>query len=377
VALASSSVVVRRRASDFIVVGAAALVTFAAVSALMPGPPPLNRLTAHLAQVSASFSHDGGSVELLEQRGRLARQLLANTVGPLPKNFRGWLHLTTALGGVLLLCTGGLRRWLPAGGIARTSLMLVVLVLSTVPAVLSILEPRLLLTGLLSASPLLVAALPAMVSSSVRGAPAGGGADRDGDLRLGERFIAIQCLLFLLLVLVSAANDGGNQCGPRYFLPAVPLAVWLAVSELGLGPRRSRLTRVRLGLAAVFVAAGILVQGIGVDNFFAMQDERARVFERLAALPGSDVLTSVWFVPQAGAPMALTEGNRFFFTPGSRVRGLAVQRLRNAGITSFGYVEMDRRGRAEMHWGNYWGRYLGTYYVQPSWLRLWDFRLAD
>jgi hypothetical protein len=117
-----------------------------------------------------------------------------------------------------------------------------------------------------------------------------------------RRQLAAWCALVAVLSIVLGRQNGGWQWGPRYLAPLLGPLVLLAVERWQRLERetRSALGRYALWAAlAALVAAGAVVQGVGVVKLWHVRAGNGALARAMLSQPPPDVVvTDLWFVPQ-------------------------------------------------------------------------------
>jgi hypothetical protein len=122
-----------------------------------------------------------------------------------------------------------------------------------------------------------------------------------GRLRRWEWFLWVVVTVFVA-VIVATGTHGGMQWGPRYLMPVVPAAVWLAAAAVDRAGRRApEMWPVIRFTAAAMLAAGFLVQAAGVDYVEQKVNLNVRANQAIRAAPSDVVVTSLeWLAVGAG-----------------------------------------------------------------------------
>jgi hypothetical protein len=162
----------------------------------------------------------------------------------------------------------------------------------------------------------------------------------------GAAFLWTVAALDVVLVLLTAPNDGGAQWGPRYLLFAyVPLAILAADAAAPLGtvrveaearaqqgrwPGTSRTLRATT-LMAVVLTLGVWSGRASYRTLRGTKAEYGRLVDALAAAaPASGwVVTDVWWLDQAAA--AIASRARFLYADNNQEAAVLMRRLDAAG----------------------------------------------
>lgn len=149
------------------------------------------------------------------------------------------------------------------------------------------------------------------------------------------RFLAAIVLVDVVLVVLTAPNDGGGQWGPRYLLFAfVPASVLSASALQTFGSRTVAGTLA----VAVIVAACAWVQRAGYRELRGTKIIYGTVLTlvRQQVPVGGYAVTDLWWLDQVAA--TATSDRTILFTPGEVDRRDALRRLHRAGestVTAF------------------------------------------
>jgi hypothetical protein len=149
-----------------------------------------------------------------------------------------------------------------------------------------------------------------------------------------ERLLWIAAVGFMAQVVVihRGGLGGGLQLGARMFLPVVPALCALVAKELTW--RRSGLCA---ALAAGLAALSLRGQVVGMRQGIAIAREAELATEHIATLPGSVVVTSLFWQAPVLSP-ALNQGKDVLVVPAGQREGL-VARLLARGDRAFVYVD--------------------------------------
>jgi hypothetical protein len=275
--------------------------------------------------LAAAVQSNPGS--LLHERVVTAAHLVAGTMrlslAPLP--FGGDLLLASASVILVLLAVAGFparrMQWASGG---------VMLLAAAMAIVVYLVDGRMLSTGLVSSCPMLIAC-----GTGIRELSAAARRDE------GLRFVGRSTLLFLVSVLLFAPNDGGNQWGPRYLLPAFPLLTVAVVRVLWRSPSS---WKTNAPIAAIAIVTSLVIQSIGVVNHWQTIDEKDRAWKRIIAWPGERILTTAWFVPMEVAIPAMRASKSLSLIVGNEDYAYARRRLDETRTRSFALIEAGRTG---------------------------------
>jgi hypothetical protein len=156
--------------------------------------------------------------------------------------------------------------------------------------------------------------------------------------RQGAKFLTVVAATCLLLVLLTAPNDGGGQWGPRYLLFAfIPVAI-LTADALATLVRRRRV--VGTVAVVVVVASSLMVQRSAYKNLRGTKYAYGRLLEFVerGTSPGGYVVTDVWWFQQVTAALYPTRTVLFADGAPSARRALALV----AGESSVSVVRSER-----------------------------------
>ncbi len=214
--------------------------------------------------------------------------------------------LVTVVGSVLVLVTGRLRERLRLALTVIATLGWGVLVIDAIGDVDG--SKVRTLTGLVTATPLVVLAVVRGINRGDRESPTG--------------VLALAGLVFLatVVLLPKRGSGGGLELGSRYMLPIVPLLVIAAVDH-------ARRRRVYLGCAAALVALGAWAT---VVNLRCERDVRglgANIVTAIETAKVDAMLTTNWWVAQLAIP---TQGRTALFV--SRRPTKVYEDLYDAGV---------------------------------------------
>ncbi|MGE0449491.1 MAG: hypothetical protein AB7Q29_07900 [Vicinamibacterales bacterium] len=178
--------------------------------------------------------------------------------------------------------------------------------------------------------------------------------------RTGHRFLWTVAILDVLLVLLTAPNDGGGQWGPRYLLFAyVPLALLASdVIDRGIQPKALAgarpdwvdKPRVRRTAIALLLLAALWVQRAGYRELKGAKSTYGRIADFVAetAPPESTVVTDVWWLDQvAAAP--LRNRNVLFAATDDDARGI-LSRMADHGVPQAIVIRSREDGRSTASW---------------------------
>ncbi|MEM6706737.1 MAG: hypothetical protein AAF690_28785 [Acidobacteriota bacterium] len=339
-------------------------VAYALTGVSLPGMPFLENAGLILEKVFGLWSGTNGEFSWLDSRTTIVERLLIGALGAESAVSVAARRCALALT-VLLLIQGVLGRLgrplrkLGAVATAITSLLLIA------PALSLARNPQTLLDGLLVCCPLALAALPQ---------PA-----REGEPSpsRGMRIVGITAAAFLCAALLLAQNSGGNQWGPRYLLPAMPLIACLVASrrELTL-PWTNADDRLRGATLVTLLIASLCIQGLGMRNHLMNSRAKAAGWERVAAMKADVFLTPVWFLPQEGAGLALREETPFLLAGSQEALADALERLEVARIPAFVFFEIGRPNPGPRRFGRYVETQSTELYLQPFVVRASRFDLS-
>jgi len=153
------------------------------------------------------------------------------------------------------------------------------------------------------------------------------------------RFCAGVVFLDVVLVVMTAPNDGGGQWGPRYLLFAfVPASLLLASAADTINRR----TTAGIAVLLVLLAAGAWVQRSGYRELRGTKILYGHVLDlvRRQVPAGGYAVTDLWWLDQVAA--AATADRTILFTAGERDRRDALRRLYGAGVEALtAFVSRD------------------------------------
>jgi hypothetical protein len=142
-------------------------------------------------------------------------------------------------------------------------------------------------------------------------------------------FLVTAALVDIVLVVLTAPNDGGGQWGPRYLLFAFVPAALLAAGAL-----ETALQRRPVGIALVVVAltAGIWIQRVGYRELRGAKRTYSRVldFVRREVPSGGNAVTDLWWLDQVAA--AATADRRILYSPDVEAVRDILRRLTEVGV---------------------------------------------
>jgi hypothetical protein len=197
-------------------------------------------------------------------------------------------------------------------------------------------DDSMLLAGLLTGVPFVLATLPAIGRAALATADADpeGDADACDDRARIARSLAWVTLLFAAVVSVISPSGGGNQWGQRFLLPVVPLLTLLLAWRLHTdAPLRASRPVIAATVAAVL--AGAFTQAVGIRNHLTMRRELSAVSAAIGALPARYIVATEWYVPQALTLLEDTHGKRLLLATGEGDIAHAVDALARQGEDSF------------------------------------------
>jgi len=146
--------------------------------------------------------------------------------------------------------------------------------------------------------------------------------------REGRRFLWTSAVLVLVLVLLTAPNDGGGQWTPRYLLFAyVPLVI-LAADALEALPRRPA-TAAALGLlllACLWIQRSAYRELRGTKSTFGQVVD----FVSNEVAPGGCIVSDLWWLDQIAA--SSTSARRLIYVPSAGDAHAVMQRLSRAVV---------------------------------------------
>ena len=160
-------------------------------------------------------------------------------------------------------------------------------------------------------------------------------------------FLAMAGVIDIVLVVLTAPNDGGGQWGPRYLLFAfIPASVLTA--DLMVSLARKHGAGAALVTAAVVV--GILVQREGYQDLRGAKRTYGRVldFVRSAVPESSFALTDVWWLDQVAAAAATRR--QFLYASSPDVGREIIERLASAGAPYVTVIGSEETGPAPLDW---------------------------
>ncbi len=366
-ALALALVWVRRRpaAAAILVVGTP--IAYVVTSLSLPGMPFVENAGVILDKVFGWLTDPTSRGPWLEERLSILQQLLIGVLTPIespaPTTAR---YLALALS-TLLLGFGGLRRFgglperLSDGMLAVAGLLLIW------PALSQAIDSQILLSGLLICCPLVLAAIPHSVTGQDRASPAAGGLSVLGVTAIG----------FLLAAMLLAQNGGGNQWGPRYLLPAMPLIACLVASRPELTPRWGSAGQRFRGVTLVgLLIASLAIQALGMRSLVLNTQRKTDAWERVAAIGGDYLLTPAWFLAQEGAGLALREETPFLLADSRDEMDYALDSLARAEAPSFTFLEIAGRVPGARRFGRYVETESTEFYLHPFDIRSSRFELT-
>jgi hypothetical protein len=151
---------------------------------------------------------------------------------------------------------------------------------------------------------------------------------REDVLPAGRRFLWIAAGLTIILVLLTAPNDGGGQWAPRYLLFAfVPLVI-LAADVVTLLPQRTP-TMAALGLVLL---ACLWIDRSGYRELRSTKNSYGRIVDFIdqQVAPGGFIVTDLWWLDQVGA--AAATARRIVYVPDEANGHAAMERLSRAVV---------------------------------------------
>jgi hypothetical protein len=160
-------------------------------------------------------------------------------------------------------------------------------------------------------------------------------------------FFALAGVIDIVLVVLTAPNDGGGQWGPRYlllaFVPAAVLAADLVVSF-------ARKPVAGAVVVAAAVVVGILVQREGYTDLRGAKRTYGRVldFVRSEVPENGFALTDVWWLDQVAAAAATRR--QFLYASSPDVGREIVERLAAAGAPHVTVIGSEETGPAPLAW---------------------------
>ena len=160
-------------------------------------------------------------------------------------------------------------------------------------------------------------------------------------------FLALVGAIDIVLVVLTAPNDGGGQWGPRYLLLAfVPAAVLAA--DLVVSLARRQVVGAAVAMAAVVV--GILVQREGYQDLRGAKRTYGRVldFVRSEVPEGSVALTDVWWLDQVAAAAAIRR--QFLYASSPDAGREIIERLASAGTPHVTVIGSKETALAPLAW---------------------------
>lgn len=146
--------------------------------------------------------------------------------------------------------------------------------------------------------------------------------------RDGRRFLWAIAALVLVLVVLTAPNDGGGQWTPRYLLFAyVPLVI-LAADAVDALPRRAS-TATALGL---LLLACLWIQRSAYRELRGTKSTYGRVVDFVSneVAPGGYIVSDLWWLDQIAA--SSTSERRLLYVPGAADAHGVMQRLSRAVV---------------------------------------------
>jgi hypothetical protein len=181
------------------------------------------------------------------------------------------------------------------------------------------------------------------------------GALLPGVARRGRGFLAAIAAAHVILVVLTAPNDGGGQWGPRYLLFAyIPLVI-LAADVLG----RVRPHGVALVVAVMLAVGGFWTQRAAYRELRGAKRTYGRVLNLVEreVPPGGSVVTDLWWLDQVAAA---AEDRQFFYAPDTAT-GVEILRRFNDERTPAVTIVRSRTESADV--GAWAG---GTCYIESS-----------
>jgi hypothetical protein len=146
--------------------------------------------------------------------------------------------------------------------------------------------------------------------------------------RDGRRFLWAIAVLVLVLVVLTAPNDGGGQWTPRYLLFAyVPLVI-LAADAVDALPRRAT-TATALGflfLACLWIQRSAYRELRGTKSTYGQVVD----FVSNEVAPGGCIVSDLWWLDQIAA--SATSERRLIYVPGAGDAHAVMQRLSRAVV---------------------------------------------
>ncbi len=360
----------RPAAAGILVVGTP--IVYALTSLSLPGMPFIENASLILDKVFGWLSDPTGRPSWLEERQGIVETLLIGVMAPMetavPTTARR-LGLTLA---VMLIALGGHRRFGGPSGRLSSGITAVAGLLFVLPALSLAADSQILLSGLLICCPLTIAVMPYLVTG-----PEGASRDPERGDRSLLPVLGVTALGFLLAAMLLAQNGGGNQWGPRYLLPAMPLIACIVASRPELAPRWGSVPqRLRGWTLIALVIASLAIQLLGMRSHLLSSQRKSEAWERVAALGGDFLLTSAWFIPQEGAGLALREDTPFLLVRSREQMGYALDSLARVATPTFTFLEIAGRSSGARRFGVYMETESTEFYLHPFNIRASRFELS-
>ena len=298
-----------------------------------------------LAALATTIIVKSGNTEDTRSRGRRGRALVAGLlygIAILLRPEAAWFFLAVAASSRLLPSPPGWPTF--ALAVAGIALALAPLVVYSIVHFGTLAPPHvetqaaLLTQGWLDARAHIVAAW--FVPFSGQATPMWGlalvGMTAVGSLVPGSRmggwvFLVVLTTVDVVLVALTAPNDGGGQWGPRYLLFAFVPASVLIAGALQAIPRQSV---ARTVIVIAVLVAGVWVQRAGYRELRGTKNLYGRVLDlvRQQVPAGGYAVTDLWWLDQVAA--AATSDRTMLFVPGTDDRRNVMHRLHAAGVST-------------------------------------------
>jgi len=158
------------------------------------------------------------------------------------------------------------------------------------------------------------------------------------DARSKHRFVAGLCVWYVVSFLIMSPVDGGYQWGARIFLP---VALWLTALMASRLPRSMGAARwARVAIASA-LAAGVLIQILGMALLVHVTRGNHSLVEAFArsTRPGEAVVTDTFYLPELAAP--LWRERRILFVGHQSGLPQVLERLRTSRVKQWALASCD------------------------------------